>query len=162
VLRATKFLILVLAHLMISVPVAAEPAPRVVLSETRAAVALPVVPRQTPAEIFLQHIHDVHESVPSTLRVVRWCEAGRYINLPYGETNYTALTHGYSGSSGGYQIMQGTWLAYRSKVPGAEQYAIAQHAPFWIQDEVAMAIYDQGRGLQHWRWSKGCWAHYVR
>lgn len=95
------------------------------------------------------------------LVAIRWCEAGRYLGLPFGQTNYSARTHGYSGASGGYQILRSTWLSWRTYVPGAEQYDAAYLAPSDIQDAVAQAALSRN-GTTPWNPSRSCWGRYAR
>jgi hypothetical protein len=108
----------------------------------------------------LEEIDRTRNSVPPLLRVIRWCEAGSYIGLPYGETNYRADTHGYRGSSGGYQILRSTWLGWRSFHWLGDGYDRAVDAPDWIQDAVATAAFHRN-GTRPWLASRGCWARYA-
>jgi hypothetical protein len=105
-------------------------------------------------------IDRARNSVPPLLRVIRWCEAGSYIGLPFGETNYSAETHGYRGSSGGYQILRSTWLGWRSFHWLGDGYDRAVDAPDWIQDAVATEAFHRA-GTRPWLASRGCWARYA-
>lgn len=112
---------------------------------------------------FLDMVTEVEAAVPQPLKVARWCEAGRYFDMPTWSTNYVARTHGHRGASGGYQITRPTWLAWRGMVPGAEQWDAAYLAPSWVQDQVATAGYWAGGGdLDPWMPSAGCWRPRLR
>jgi hypothetical protein len=104
----------------------------------------------------LDEIDRARADVPPLLRVIRWCEAGSYIGLPYGETNYQADTHGYRGSSGGYQILRSTWLGWRTFHWLGDGYDRAVDAPDWIQDAVATSAFHRN-GSRPWLASKVCW-----
>lgn len=106
---------------------------------------------------FLDVVAGIRAAVPGELRSIRWCEGGRYVGLPFGETNYAAVNQQGSSASGGYQVLDSTWRSWRRLVAGAERYARAVHAPSWIQDAVATAAYHRS-GSTPWRASRACWA----
>lgn len=106
---------------------------------------------------FLQAVAQVRDAVPGELRSIRWCEAGAYKALPFPQTNYTAMTHGYDGASGGYQMVGTTYLAWARAVGvDVDRWPRAFLAPDWVQDQVATWGYVHS-GKQHWNPSRRCW-----
>lgn len=55
-----------------------------------------------------------------------------------------------STASGAWQIIDGTWNRFHG-------YRHASHAPRWVQDLKALALY-KDRGTQPWDASRSCWA----
>lgn len=113
--------------------------------------------RDAAVRAFLEHVAAIEASVPWTLRVIGWCEGGRYLGLAFPSTNYAALNQQGSSASGGYQVLDSTWRAWRAAVPGAEVYARAAHAPSWVQDAVATAALER-EGTTPWAASRSCWS----
>lgn len=104
---------------------------------------------------FLQSIDALVDATPAELWRIMWCESGRPYNLPaYTPNWYVENLHGKSSSSGGAQFVDGTWRAYRG--PGAEQWARAMHAPWFVQLAAANRLY-AASGTQPWEASAGCW-----
>lgn len=95
--------------------------------------------------------------VPRLLKVIRWCEAGSYRNLPFLSTNYTAKTHGHTGSSGGYQILRSTWHTWAFASGRGLAYDAAYLAPPFVQDWVAVWGFTHN-GSRPWNQSRSCWA----
>lgn len=110
---------------------------------------------------FFAYVAAIQAAIPRELIPARWCEAGNYIGLPYGQTNYAAYTHGWDGASGGYQMLKSTWERARRHVPGAERWAIAAHAPPFVQDAAATALFHTEGGMRPWAASRSCWSRYL-
>lgn len=107
---------------------------------------------------FLTSVAIARASVPDQLRVIMWCEAGRYLGLPIPQTNYQAKTHGYDGASGGGQAVGDTWLTWAGELGvDTARWPRAYLAPDWVQDQVLTHGY-LTRGTTPWNASKGCWA----
>ncbi len=71
----------------------------------------------------------------------------------YPHTNGYAAKNSRSSASGAYQFINGTWRSVSAKA-GFPGYSTARHAPWYVQDAVAMwVINHQGRSA--WRGS-GC------
>lgn len=110
---------------------------------------------------FLSAVAAARASVPHQLRTIGWCEAGRYLGLPFPATNYAELddTGRRSTASGGYQALDGTWrswvAAYAPHLQGV--YPRAGLAPDFVQDAVVTAAYHD-LGTTPWEASRGCWA----
>jgi hypothetical protein len=94
--------------------------------------------------------------IPRRLRVIRWCEAGSYLGLPFLSTNYRAFTHGFNGSSGGYQILRSTWRSWARSSGKGFRYAAAYLAPPDVQDWVALWGFTHN-GTRPWNASRSCW-----
>lgn len=106
---------------------------------------------------FLTAVAATRAAVPPLLRSIRWCEAGSYVGLPHPETNYTAMTHGFDGASGGYQMVGSTWITWATEVGvDVARWPRAFLAPDWVQDQVATHGYAT-RGTSPWGPSAGCW-----
>lgn len=122
-----------------------------------------VAAHQQAVAAFLNHVAAVRAAVPAEMVAVRWCEAGRYLGLPFGDTHYDELDHTgrRSTASGGYQYLDSTWRAmvakYRPDLAGL--WPRAGLAPSWVQDEIATATFhDPAEGIGHWNPSRSCWA----
>ena len=72
---------------------------------------------------------------------------------PYPHTNGYGAHNPRSSASGAYQFLDSTWrnVSARAGHPG---YARASHAPWYVQDEVALWFFNNG-GRSAWRGS-GC------
>lgn len=77
--------------------------------------------------------------LPQILLRIRWCES---------RDNYRAQNPR-SSASGAWQILDGTWNGFRG-------YTRAVHAPRWVQDAKALALFAD-RGTQPWNASRRCW-----
>jgi hypothetical protein len=163
-----RALLLLLAALTSCAPVAAssevgEPEQAItttsVLSAEEAAFIAAAVEAQRQLDAFLAHVELARASVPPVMRAVRWCEAGRYIDLPYPQTHYAELDHTHvSSASGGYQFLDRTWRdAVAAHFPAAAGlWPRAGLAPDWFQDLVATAVH-RAQGTTPWNASAGCW-----
>lgn len=117
-----------------------------------------VAEHQAQAARFLEAVAAVRASVPEPLKVIMWCEAGRYLDLPAYATNYAAKTHGHDGASGGAQMVGDTYLSWARELGvDVTAWPRAYLAPDWIQDAIATHGY-LTRGTAPWRSSSGCWS----
>lgn len=131
-----------------------EPEPAFTADEVRYLAAM--AERDAAARAFLEHVAAIRAAVPWTLRVIGWCEGGRYLGLEFPLTNYAALNQQGSTASGGYQVLDSTWRTWRTYVAGAGVYERAVHAPDFVQDAVATAAYHR-EGTTPWNASRSCW-----
>lgn len=106
---------------------------------------------------FLQHVAAIRAAVPAELHRIMWCEAGSYLGLPYPQTNYQAMTHGYEGASGGGQALGSTWRTWAREIGvDVARWPVAFVAPDWVQDLVLTHGY-RTRGTSPWTASSSCW-----
>lgn len=114
--------------------------------------------RDAEARAFLEHVAAIRAAVPAQLHRIMWCEAGRYLGLAYPQTNYTAMTHGYEGASGGGQALGSTWRTWANEIGvDTTRWPVAFLAPDWVQDLVLTHGYHT-RGTSPWNASSGCWS----
>lgn len=87
-----------------------------------------------------------HPHLPDVLHRIASCE---------GWPHYVHADHGpESSASGKYGFLDGTWRRWRGE-HGAS-FARAMHAPEWVQDRAALALYRHA-GTAPWDASRGCW-----
>lgn len=96
------------------------------------------------------HHHRLSVQQHPFLACVRHHESDRG---PWPHTNGYTAQNPYSSASGAYQFIDGTWrnVSVRAGHPG---YARASHAPWYVQDEVALWLYNNG-GRSAWA-GTGC------